>query len=244
MDWLPTINKCAQRIRKEALPFFNTPNANLSFGRGAGGDITKKIDLIAEKALIETLEEDKASCILISEETGTKKIGNPPHEYYLTTDPIDGTTNAIRGIPFMATSIAVSRTPFLQDVETALVSDLFHDVTYTASREKGALKNGSVIKPSSTSSLEKAVIGIDLKALKTTAIVKRLATVIERTKHLRHLGANALEICYVADGTTDAFIDLRGKLRITSLMLPPPISYSARQEAPWSRQKERSSTFP
>ena len=38
-----------------------------------------------------------------------------------------------------------------------------------------------------------------------------------RTRHLRHLGANALEICYVADGATDAFIDIRGKLRVTDI---------------------------
>ena len=40
---------------------------------------------------------------------------------------------------------------------------------------------------------------------------------LQKTKHLRHLGANALEICYVADGTTDAFIDIRGKLRVTDV---------------------------
>lgn len=217
MDWPTILKKCAQRIRKDALPFFNTPNADISFGRGAGGDIMKKIDLIAEKAIIETLEENDASCVLISEEAGTKKIGKPPHEYYLTADPIDGTTNATRGIPFIATSIAISKIPYIQDVETALVSDLFHDVTYTASRGKGAFRNGNNLTPSSTSRLEEAVIGIDLKALRTIELVKRLATVIEKTQHLRHFGANALEICYAADGTTDAFIDLRGKLRVTDV---------------------------
>ncbi len=177
----------------------------------------KKIDLIAEKAIVETLEEREASVILISEETGTKRIGDAPHRHYLTTDPIDGTTNAIRGIPFIATSLAISKAPYLQDVETALVSDLLHDVTYTASREKGAFKNGSRIEPSATSSLERAVMGVDLKAFRTMELVKRLGRVLEKTKHLRHLGANAIEICYVADGSTDAFIDLRGKLRVTDV---------------------------
>jgi len=217
MDWSPILEECAQRVRREALPFFNTQNADISFGRGAGGDTMKKIDLIAEKAIVETLEEREASVILISEETGTKKIGDAPHRHYLTTDPIDGTTNAIRGIPFIATSLAISKVPYLQDVETALVSDLFHDVTYTASREKGAFKNGSRIEPSATSSLERAVMGVDLKAFRTMELVKRLGRVLEKTKHLRHLGANAIEICYVADGSTDAFIDLRGKLRVTDV---------------------------
>lgn len=217
MDWLTILRECAQRIRREVLPFFSTPNADISFGKGAGGDTMKKIDLIAEKAIMETLEETKVSCTLVSEETGIKKFGSSPHEYYLTTDPIDGTTNAIRGIPFIATSMAISKAPYLQEVQTALVSDLFHNVIYTAIREKGARKNGSEIKPSSTSSFEKAVIGVDLNAVGTTELVKRLAKMLGNTKHLRHLGANALEICYVADGLTDAFIDLRGKLRVTDV---------------------------
>jgi myo-inositol-1(or 4)-monophosphatase len=40
---------------------------------------------------------------------------------------------------------------------------------------------------------------------------------IEQTEHIRHFGANALELCYVADGTTDAFVDIRGKLRTTDM---------------------------
>ncbi len=217
MDWLPIVKECAQRIKRDALPLYSTPNANISFGRGAGGDTMKKIDLVAEKAIIDTLEERGVSCVLISEETGTKKIGRPPHEYYLTTDPIDGTTNALRGIPFIATSIAISKAPFLQEVETALVADLIHDSIYTATRGKGAFKEEDEIKPSSTSSLEKAVIGVDLKALETPKLVKRLAEVMQKTRHLRHLGANALEVCYVADGTSEAFIDMRGKLRVTDV---------------------------
>ncbi len=45
----------------------------------------------------------------------------------------------------------------------------------------------------------------------------RLIPLLEKTKHLRHFGADALEICYVADGKTDAFIDIRGKLRVTDI---------------------------
>ena len=38
------------------------------------------------------------------------------------------------------------------------------------------------------------------------------------TNHFRHFGANALEVCYVAEGITDAFIDIRGKLRVTDIV--------------------------
>jgi len=204
-------------MRTQVLALFRSAGAGVGYGVGAGGDVMKKIDLVAEKALIATLEDHSVSCTLISEETGIKKVGPEPSEFYITTDPLDGTTNALRGIPFVATSIAVSKVPNLQGVETALVADLFHDVTFIAQKGQGALRNGERIKPSSTSSLDEAVIGVDFNTLKIKELVTRLAALLERTKHLRHLGANALEICYVADGTIDAFLDLRGKLRVTDI---------------------------
>ena len=217
MDWLDIIKECSQKMRKEILTLYGSPDAAIGFGIGAGGDTMKKIDLVAEKALIDVLEEHKVSCTLISEETGTRKIGPQPSEFYVTTDPVDGTTNAVRGIPFMATAIAVSKAPFLKDVETALVSDLFHNVTYTAQRDQGAFRNGKKIQPSQISSLEEAVVGVDFNTLRLGELVAKLEEVLIRTRHLRHLGANALEVCYVADGAIDAFIDIRGKLRVTDV---------------------------
>ena len=204
-------------MKREILNFYGSPDAAIGFGIGAGGDIMKKIDLVAEKVLIEVLEEYKVSCTLISDETGTRKIGLQPSEFYVTTDPVDGTTNAVRGIPFMATAIAVSQAPYLKDVETALVSDLLHNVTYTAQRGQGAFRNGEKIQPSQTSSLEEAVIGVDFNTLRLGELLAKLEEVLIRTRHLRHFGANALEICYVADGATDAFVDIRGKLRVTDI---------------------------
>jgi myo-inositol-1(or 4)-monophosphatase len=204
-------------MKTEILALYHTTEAGKEFGIGAGGDIKKKIDLAAEKALIDTLREHGASCMLVSEESGTKQIGKKPSSSTLTADPLDGSTNALRGLPFMATSLAVSQKPYLKEVEVALVSDLIHNVTYTAQRGQGAFRNEETIKPSKTASLEDAVIGVDFNTFKTREIVNQMISVFEKTKHLRHLGANALEICYVADGTTDAFIDLRGKLRVTDV---------------------------
>ncbi len=216
-DWLDALKACSKKIRKAVLPLFGSADAAIGFGIGAGGDVMKKIDLAAEKALIDTLQDLDMSCTLISEESGVKKLGSKPSDFYLTTDPVDGTTNAVRGLPFIATSIAVSKTLHLKDVDTALVSDLFHDITYTAKRDYGAFKNGKDVQTSSTSTLEKAVVGIDLSAVRKKESITPLISLLQKIKHFRHLGANALELCYVADGTTDAFVDLRGKLRVTDV---------------------------
>ncbi|UCE28959.1 MAG: fructose 1,6-bisphosphatase [Candidatus Bathyarchaeota archaeon] len=216
-DWLSALEVCSKRIRKEVLPLFGKADAATGFGKGAGGDVMKKIDLTAEKAMIDTLRNLGASCTLISEESGVKEIGSQPSDSYLTTDPIDGTTNAVRGIPFFVTSIAVSKAPYLRDVEVALVSDLIHDITYTAKRGHGAFKNGKRIQASTASSLKEAVVGINLSAVKKKNFLAPLVAMLKETRHLRHLGANALELCYVADGTSDAFIEPRGKLRVTDI---------------------------
>jgi len=157
----------------------------------------------------------KIDFILVSEEAGMKKIGRNP-QYYITTDPIDGTTNALRGMPFVATSIAVSRKPELESVEYAAVADLYHNVIYAAQKGHGAYKNNKKIVPSRKTTLENLVLGIEFTS-ETSRHIEAMTKLLQTTRHPRHLGADALEICYVADGTIDGFIDMRGKLRVTDM---------------------------
>jgi myo-inositol-1(or 4)-monophosphatase len=105
----------------------------------------------------------------------------------------------------------------LSGVEVAVVADVLRDVIYTTKKGQGAHKNGTKLRPSETAKLEDAFVGVDFSTFNAKQLVEQLTEVLKRTRHLRHLGANALEICYVADGTTDAFIDIRGKLRITDI---------------------------
>ena len=146
-----------------------------------------------------------------------KEFGEKPKQCYATVDPIDGTTNLVRGLPFYASSIAISTKPVLSTVFAALVTDLFRDTTYTALEGKGAYRNGKKVTPSALTSLEEAVIGLDLNTYNVKEIAPQLTSLIQKTKHIRHFGANALELCYVADGLTDAFVDIRGKLRVTDI---------------------------
>ncbi len=217
-DWLKILLRCKDNVKAQIHPHLENlgePQPNL--GKGAGGDPMKPIDLIAEKAIIEVLQQHCASFTLISEESGVKEFGATPKQYYVTVDPIDGTTNLVRGLPFYASSIAVSTLPTLSTVFAALVTDLFHDTTYTAIEGQGAYRDDEKIAPSTLASLEEAVIGLDLNSYRVKEIVPKLTGLIQRAKHIRHFGANALELCYVADGLTDAFVDIRGKLRVTDM---------------------------
>ena len=216
VEWRRILFESAEKIRVAVMPFFQKRERK-SLGIGAGGDEIKQIDLVAEEALINVLAEHKVSYTLISEESGIKKFGATPEQFYVTVDPLDGSTNANRGVPFMATSIAVSKKPELASVEFALVSDLYHDVVYFAERGQGAFRNNEAITPSPLTVLSDALIGVDFNTYRIAELASKLTRVVKEVKHLRHLGANALELCYVADGTTDGFIDIRGKLRVTDM---------------------------
>jgi myo-inositol-1(or 4)-monophosphatase len=217
-DWLPILIQCKENLMAHIRPLLKTlkePQPDL--GIGAGGDQMKLVDLTAEKAIVEVLTARGLSFTLVSEESGVKEYGADPKACYVTVDPIDGTTNLVRGLPFYCSSIAVSHKPMLSDVYAALVADLFHGTTYTAIKQKGAFRDGQKITTSAITSLTEAVVGLDLNTYKAKEIAPQLSELIQNTKHIRHFGANALELCFVAEGLTDAFVDIRGKLRTTDV---------------------------
>jgi myo-inositol-1(or 4)-monophosphatase len=217
-NWFKILTECKNNVKKAIKPHLATLNEpQPDLGKGAGGDAIKPADLAAEKAIVSTLQNHDVSFSLISEESGFEKYGNDPDECYITIDPIDGTTNLLRGLPFYASSIAVSRKPFISEVYAGLVTDLYHDITYIAQENKGAYRDGERIKPSHVTSLQEAVLGMDLNTYKVAEVAPKLTELIQQTKHIRHYGANALELCYVANGLTDSFVDIRGKLRTTDV---------------------------
>lgn len=217
-DWTQILLQCKENVTTHIKPLRKTlkdPQPNL--GRGAGGDPMKLVDLAAEKAIIEVLLKNGISFTLVSEESGIKEHGNKAKSCYVTLDPIDGTTNFLHGLPFYCTSVAISNKPNLSRVYAGMVADLFHGITYTAVEGKGAFCDCQRISTSNVGMLEEAVIGLDLNTYETTEIVSTLSELIQQTRHLRHFGANALELCYVAEGLTDAFVDIRGKIRTTDV---------------------------
>jgi myo-inositol-1(or 4)-monophosphatase len=218
IDWLTVLTQCRENVHAHVQPLLKSlkePQPDL--GKGAGGDQMKLVDLAAEKAIVEVMLQHGVSFTLVSEESGIKEYGEHAKDCFVTTDPIDGTTNLVRGLPFYCSSIAVSGKQMLSDVYAAMVTDLYHGTTYTAVSRKGAHRDGKRITTSQLFEMEDAVIGLDLNTYKVKAVASQLTDLIAKTKHIRHFGANALELCYVANGLTDAFVDIRGKLRTTDV---------------------------
>jgi myo-inositol-1(or 4)-monophosphatase len=212
------LKAAASAVFKETRNLIGRPESGVTFGRGAGGDLSSKIDLVAEKAVLNTLGELEFSPTVIGEECGTIDGGDG----YLVMDAVDGTTNAIRGIPFSCCSLAFATHCNLSSVIDAVIIDLNSGDVYESSVNKGAFMNGIRLKINGDDNLKRLktenelVVGVNISGMGAGSIEK-VARIISKCLHVRHLGANALELCFFARGLIDMYIDLRGKIRVTDM---------------------------
>jgi myo-inositol-1(or 4)-monophosphatase len=182
-------------------------------GVGAGGDWSRKIDVEAEEAVIRTIRRYGLRPTVIGEECGTVS----GQEGYLVIDPIDGTANAAAGLPFYCCSLAYASENRLSSVLHATIMDLFRGEIFVATKDMGAYLND--IKINVNSEQRKAadlLIGMNISRTFSNDIYA-LSKLIKISDHVRLFGAIALELCYLAKGSLDACIDLRGKIRATDM---------------------------
>ena len=209
--FLELSNRIADAVYERIKDVVGTFNANDMVYMGADGTPTKMIDDISEKVILELLEKEGRSFRVLSEECGEKVIGELP-EYTIIIDPIDGTYNASFGIPFYSISLAIS-TKGPQDVCFGYVKNLATGDVFYAEKGKGAFLNTERIQISNKAEVNKFCISI----YGYRPHIRETAILCKNVRRVRVLGSVALELCYVAAGKFDAFVDVRGSLRLTDV---------------------------
>jgi len=187
------------------------PSGGLIVAIGADGTPTKRIDQIAENAVLFNLEHSGLGFNVLSEERGEVLIGHEP-EYYLLLDPLDGTFNAINGIPFYALSLFLSN----EKCRFGYVFDLARGEKYYAEAGNGAYAEGESLQRlnvSKTSSLK----DFSISAYTLRPNTSRIVRLGDRVRRIRTLGSTSLELALVASGKLDAFVDVRGTLRVVDV---------------------------
>jgi myo-inositol-1(or 4)-monophosphatase len=205
------LKQACRQVHARTRGLAGTARASRQIGRGAGGDISRRIDLVAEKVVIEVVRKRGIGATIIGEECGRieGKSG------YIVMDAIDGTTNAVRGIPFYCCSVAYATDFRLSAVTDAAIIDLARGDLYHASGGRGAFLNGRRIAAKKESPPD-PTIGLNVSGVKPS-VVERLTPIIAEADHTRQFGANALEMCFLARGLLDAYVDLRSKIRPTDI---------------------------
>lgn len=162
------------------------------------------VDKEAEKSIIETLKELVPEAGFITEE-GTSDIGVKEINWII--DPLDGTTNFLRGIPHFSTSIALME----QGVITmGVVYDIMLDVAYATVRGEGATANGKPISVSATNETKEAIVATGFpyrRDANMNANFKALEYCVLNCRGVRRFGSAALDLAYVASGKFDVYYE-------------------------------------
>lgn len=166
-------------------------------------DFVTQIDKMSEECVITHIKKAYPDHCILSEEIGYQKGFN--EDYCWVIDPLDGTHNFIHGFPQFAISIAVMKNNV---TELGLVYDPIRQELFTATRGQGAYVNSRRMRISTTSKMEKSLIGTGFPFRNKETIKTYLdifEKVFSRCGDIRRTGSAALDLAYVAAGRLDAF---------------------------------------
>lgn len=216
--WREISHKIIHEVENAISPLVGQKTSGEIVKMGADGTPTKLIDEVAEEKVIEILKSTGKSVTLISEEIGELKIGNKRSEVIFVIDPLDGTVNALKNIPVYGISIAIADASIkpleeltLGDIEMGFVKNLANCNLYEAFKDNGVYLNDKYVSPSIQDNLADSSIGAYILG------DNRISKLSNTVRRIRLLGSVAIELCYVADGTYDAFLDIRGNVRIIDI---------------------------
>lgn len=183
-----------------------------SFGRVDPDSISEKqrndyvsdVDRTAEAEIIREIRKLYPDHAFLCEEGGAS--GQSRTRWIV--DPLDGTTNYLRGIPHFAVSLGCE---IDGQIQHAVVYDPARDELYTASRGTGAYLNQRRLRVSARASLDNALIGYALPFRKRQ-LAERFGlmfdAVYSRAGDVRRMGSAALDLAYVAAGRLDGYYEL------------------------------------
>ena len=194
IEILRTIGK---RLLKE-IPLLKE-SSKTAIGIGASGDKTYRIDKVAEDLILSGLDESGESLTIISEEAGIKEIKGGGKKVLI--DPIDGSRNAVSGIPFYCTSIAVVDGNTVGDIELAYVVNLINGDEFWAERGKGAFMNDERIYTQG----DDVFYLVAYEAQSPSKDIAGLMPLLSASRKTRCFGSTALDLSYLACGAISIF---------------------------------------
>ena len=200
-----TVDKICRKVKKVNTTEFH--KFGKSIGIGADGTPTKYIDKIAEDVAIEFIDKSGLKVNILSEEAGFIDVGG---KYTFVLDPVDGTRNAYRGIPFYSVSLAIGKS-MLSDVEYGIVKNIPTGDVFIAEKGHGAFLNNKQIGIPEMPRKEK------LSTLTLGKNIDSLTLSLSKSGIVRSLGSASLEMCMVAIGGVDYYVAGKEYLRVTDI---------------------------
>jgi len=192
---------------------FAQPSSNVTT-KSSATDLVTETDKAVEDLLIKSISNKFPDHQFIGEESVAAGKRSPfTDSPTWIIDPIDGTTNFVHRIPFIAICVGLT---IKKQLRAGIVYNPITDELFTAQAGKGAFKNGFPIHVSSTDALNKAVICTSLgmhnipdkgEAWLDVALQNQKKTILSGVRGHRAFGSAAINMVYVAQGSIDAYIE-------------------------------------
>jgi len=167
-------------------------------------DFVSEVDRMAEDEIRAILQQAYPDHAVVGEERG----GVENADYVWLVDPLDGTTNFLRGIPHCAVSIALKHRGAL---EAGVIYDPIRQELWTANRGGGCSFEGRRMRIHPRPSIDNALLGTGFPLRSRDfhdAYLGMFGDVFRRAGDLRRAGAAALDLAYVACGRLDGFWEI------------------------------------
>tara|TARA_R100000687_G_scaffold63511_1_gene51573 strand:- start:76396 stop:77223 length:828 start_codon:yes stop_codon:yes gene_type:complete len=166
-------------------------------------DFVTRVDKEAEQAIIRKIQQSYPDHCFVGEEGGVVEGSNTDYKWII--DPLDGTTNFIKGIPHFAVSIALMHKGRL---DQAVVFDPIRGELFTASKGAGAQLNGFRIRASKAKELNQTILATALPYKNKDTLptyLESFRNIFFQAGDVRRSGSAALDLAYVAAGRYDGY---------------------------------------
>lgn len=176
-------------------------------------DLLTETDPAVEAALMASLPGILPGAAIMAEETAADTPLGGGNGYTWVIDPLDGTTNFVHGLPFVAVSVGLWEGGQAHQGGRPLAGFVYNPILeefFCARRGRGATVNGRALGVSATERLEDAMVATGFPYAvrdELADILARLERVLFATRGLRRYGAASLDLAYVAWGKLDAFFE-------------------------------------
>ena len=203
-DWLATCRAAVEDVRGVLAELPSRSDREPVVGAGMGGDDTTAIDAAVERAVVARF--DAAADGFTPRLRGARASGWAAIPGS-SLDPIDGSINAKRGLPFFSLSVAVAEGGTMGDVTFGYVYDFGTGEEWTAERGGGARLNGSAVRAASRPRTgSRSSRSRQRGRISSPAMLRQLVGLVHR---LRVFGSLAISLCHLADGRLDAVCSLK-----------------------------------
>lgn len=169
-------------------------------------DYASEVDGLAEEAIVKELRRAQPDYAILGEEGGAQK-GRGSGRYTWVIDPLDGTSNYLRGFPHWCVSIALCEGG---EPLHAVIFDPLRNELFTSTRGGGAQVNERKLRVAERKDLAGAMIVTGFpprERVRADAHLDCVKELLKEAEDIRRTGSAALDLAYVAAGRVDAYFE-------------------------------------